>query len=128
MAAENKQADAPAAGEVIYEVNLELDKSIVDDWLKWIVPHAQEMLKIDGFKSCTIYDAEFLSSGPSGVEINKNVIHKSCKYRVESMAKLQHYFDNEAKQMRGDAVKNFADKMKAWRRVLSVTPNQNKKK
>lgn len=119
MAAENKQEDAQGVNEVIYEVNLELDKTIVDDWLKWIKPHSKDMLKIDGFKSFQLYDAQFLSHGPSGAEINKDVVHKICAYKVESMEKLQHYFDNEAKEMRGDATKNFANKMKAWRRILT---------
>ena len=39
---------------VIYEVNLEVDKAIEEEYATWLADHVREMLEMDGFESAEI--------------------------------------------------------------------------
>ena len=98
---------------VYYEVNLEIHKEIAEEYMAWLRPHSMEMLHIDGFTEVTIQDFDNVAA-PN----DSNIVTKRVTYKVESMEKLQQYFDNQAKKMRGGGVSKFGNKFKAWRRVL----------
>ena len=103
-------------GHVYYEVNLEISKEIAQEYLDWLIPHSIEMLEIDGFLDVTFND--FIKVKEDN---DPNIVRKVVVYKVESMEKMQQYFDNQAKKMRGGAVSKFGGKFKATRRVLTPT-------
>ena len=40
---------------ILYEVNLEISNEIFDDYMAWLRPHIQEMLRFQGFIKADIY-------------------------------------------------------------------------
>lgn len=98
---------------VVYEVNLEIQKEFAEKYMEWLKPHIIEMLNIDGFVSATINGFEHV-----GKDNNPNVVRKVITYKVESREKMQQYFDESARKMRGQATNKFSGKFKAWRRVI----------
>lgn len=100
--------------EVIYEVNLEIQKEYAEDYMNWLRPHMMDMLKFEGFISGTISDFERVK------EYNDpSIVAKVVTYRVRSREDLQKYFDYGATKMRGQATNKFKGKFKAWRRVIA---------
>eukprot|EP01084_Bolivina_argentea_P175452 303833_1 len=100
--------------EVIYEVNLEIQKEYAEEYMNWLRPHIMDMLEFSGFISCTINDFERVK------EYNDpNITAKVITYRVRSRQDLQKYFDKQAAKMRGQGTNKFAGKFKAWRRVIA---------
>lgn len=95
---------------LIYEVNVEVEKEIFQEYIKWLKEkHFGELLKVDGFQTATLY---FVEGTESSV---------SCQYKVENREKLENYFNNEAKAMRQDGIDRFGTKFKATRRVLTLS-------
>ena len=47
---------------VIYEVNLFVDEEHSESYIKWLVPHMEEMLSIDGFVNATLATSEPLDT------------------------------------------------------------------
>lgn len=95
---------------IIYEVNLEIQKVILSDYLDWLKLHISDMLKFDGFQSHQLFTIE---------SEDKNFVLLSVHYHVESRKKLQDYFDHHAIAMRDEAIKKFGDRFKANRRILT---------
>ena len=110
-------------GHVYYEVNLEINKEIAQEYLDWLIPHSIEMLEIDGFLDVTFND--FIKVKEDN---DANIVRKVVVYKVESMEKMQQYFDNQAKKMRGGAVSKFGGKFKDNLKCLIQNQNckQNK--
>lgn len=95
---------------VVYEVNVEVEKEILEDYIKWLKEkHFGDLLKIDGFQSATLFK----------VEGSDNSL--SCQYKLENRQKLENYFNNEAKVMRQEGVDKFGTKFKASRRILNIS-------
>ena len=100
-------------GEVVYEVNLEIQREYAAEYMAWLRTHSMEMLELDGFLSCTVSDFERVK------EANEpQTVRKVVAYRVRSMRHLRDYFEAGAAKMRGQATSKFAGKFKAWRRVI----------
>lgn len=100
--------------EVIYEVNLELNKEIADEYMAWLRPHMMDMLQFEGFISGKISSFERVK------EYNDpQIVPYVVTYRVRSREDLQKYFDYGATKMRGQATSKFKGKFKAWRRVIA---------
>lgn len=53
---------------VIYEVNLFVDEEHSESYIKWLVPHMEEMLSIDGFVNATLATSEPLDTVPEETE------------------------------------------------------------
>lgn len=88
----------------IYEVNLQVDASIKDDYLSWLRPHIQEMLELPTFESAELFEDE---QGQWVVQ-----------YRAPSREAVDQYLNEYSKKMRGDGTNRFAGKFSATRRVL----------
>lgn len=96
-------------GNVIYEVNLDVDAAIGDAFLAWLRDHVTEMLALPGFLDARISAIE---DPPPGRLLW--CVH----YRVRSRAALQDYFDHHAAALRGDGIARFGDRFGASRRIL----------
>lgn len=94
---------------VIYEVNLDVDAGIADDFLAWLRSHVAAILALPGFLAAEISAVE---DPPPGRRLW--CVH----YRAHSRAALQDYFNHHAAAMRGDGIARFGDAFSASRRIL----------
>lgn len=90
---------------IIYEVNIEVDDSILDAYNIWLKEHVQEILKIPGFEKAHIFRDE-----------KKFCVH----YWVSSQSDLDNYLKSHAPLMRQKGIDLFKDKFKASRRFLTL--------
>ena len=96
---------------VIYEVNLSVNNSIYNDYIKWLKDHISKMLAFKGFCKHHLYEV------PSDELYQKKIcVH----YYVDSLKDLEYYFNNYAKEMKLDGLKIFGDNFSASRRILSI--------
>jgi hypothetical protein len=102
-----------ASGEVIYEVNLDVDAGIEADYRAWLRDHVARMLALPGFVDART--AEVLDPAPAPGRV-VFCVH----YRLRDEAALQDYFDRHADGMRGDGMARFGGQFRASRRVLRV--------
>ncbi len=98
---------------VIYEINLELNPEIKDDFVSWLEDeHIDELLAQDGFyKAETFYRKTSEENGT-----NKDLL--TIHYSVNSRKNLEDYFANESEKIRGKALEKFEGKFKIDRRIL----------
>ncbi len=96
-----------------YEVNLEINKTIDENFLEWLPHHIDEILKFKGFQNASI----FTDNSCDSELYCKITVH----YELDSREDLQNYFDNHATTMRDKTVKMFGDNFKASRRILELT-------
>jgi len=94
---------------LIYEVNLSVDKAIIESFDEWLAGHVEEMLRQPGFLGAEVFDVEDDVDGRA-----RRVSH----YHVETRTDLENYLENSAARMRQDAVDRFGDRFSATRRVL----------
>jgi hypothetical protein len=102
---------------VLYEVNIEVDSNILNNYLIWLKKHLQEMLTIDGFKTAKILmDIDYENCI---ADFNYKMV--VVLYEVESEVKVNNYFQNQAPKMRQQTIDTFGDKVRVSRRVLKLT-------
>ena len=90
---------------LIYEVNIEPEDSIREEFLLWLKEHIREMLEIDGFEKAQTY-----------FEQNSKTI--IVHYYVSSQSDLDIYINKKAPLMRAQGQNLFKDQLKIQRRVL----------
>jgi len=95
---------------VIYEVNLEIDREIVADYLEWLKPHIQEVLACDGFLDGALFEIE------TGADSDR--LHFSVRYSVRDREALDAYFDGPAQALRADGAQRFGNRFTASRRIM----------
>lgn len=94
----------------IYEVNVEIDSAIRDDYLRWLGTHVDEILALPGFIGADI--CEVTEPAADGV-------HRiSTRYRLVDAAALDSYLREHAPRLRADGMARFGDAMRASRRVM----------
>jgi hypothetical protein len=102
----------PGSKQLIYEVNLELDPGIQDEYDQWLEDHVGEMLALPGFLSADISvvapDAERPDDRP----------RRCVRYVVASREALDDYFRDQAPRMRALGAEKFGDRFQATRRVI----------
>ncbi len=94
---------------VIYEVECQLDPDIVAEYDAWLPGHVQDVLACAGFLSANIETTET----PPGERQRRRV-----RYRVESLAALDHYLENEATRQRTATAERFGGRVRCERRVF----------
>lgn len=110
---------------IVYEVNLEVEGSIAEEYLRWLRPHTEQLLKFKGFQSAEI--CEELSIGSSGKALASGpkpastMRHFQARYTIDTIENLNDYLANHAPAMRQEATTLFGEKFKAWRRVFKKT-------
>lgn len=104
---------AGAGGEVIYEVDLDLDAAIADDYRAWLQAHMREILALPGFLGATLSQPEEPGAAPGRVLLR-------AQYTLRDATALQDYLREHAPRMRADGVARFGDRFRAQRRVSRV--------
>jgi len=96
----------------IYNVTINIDASVHDDWLKWMqTEHIPEMLATKKFTKAKL--TRVLVEEPMGG------FTYSVQYTTKDKATLQKYYDEDAARLRSQS-KAFEGKFVAFRTELEV--------
>jgi len=97
------------ATTLIYEVECQLDPDIVADYDEWLPGHVRDVLACPGFHGASIEMPET----PPGERQRRRI-----RYRVESVAALDHYLENNATRLRTETAERFGGRVHCERRVF----------
>jgi hypothetical protein len=100
-------------GEVMYEVNLDLDAAIADDYRAWLQAHIVEILALPGFLAATLSQPTKPAAPPGRVLL-------CVQYTLQDAGSLEAYLRDHAPRMRSEGMARFGDAFRAQRRVLGV--------
>lgn len=96
----------------IYNVTINIDESVHDEWLVWIENHIPEVLATGKFISAKMTQVL--------VEEEMGGVTYSIQYTAKTREDLDDYYNNYADKLRSDGLSRFADKMVAFRTELKV--------
>lgn len=96
----------------IYNVTVNVDSSIHDEWLLWIKEHIPQVLSTGKFDKATLTKVL--------VEEDMGGQTYSIQYRSYSREALDAYYKDDADRLRTEGLKKFADKMLAFRTELQI--------
>ena len=96
---------------IIYNVTVNIDESIHDEWLLWIKEHIPQVLATGKFEKATLTKVLVEELGGHTY---------SVQYRSYSREALEAYYKEDAEKMRIEGLKKFADKMLAFRTELQI--------
>jgi len=96
---------------IIYNVTVNVDKTINKEWLTWIKEHIPEVLATGKFKEAKLTKV---------LVADDETETYSIQYRAHSREALDAYYKEDAERLRGDGLKRFADKSLAFRTELEV--------
>lgn len=102
---------------IIYNVTINVDDSIHDEWLEWIKEHIPQVLSTGKFKEAKLTKVL--------VEEEMGGTTYSVQYRAHNKAALEAYYKEDANRLRQDGLRRFADKMLAFRTELEVIDEYN---
>ena len=95
---------------VVYEVSVDVDGAIRDDYLRWLGPHVAEIVALPGFDGAQVYEV---------VEpALPDVLRVCIRYRLVDADALQAYLREHAPRLRADGVARFGERVRMQRRVM----------
>ena len=97
---------------IIYNVTINIDDSIQEEWLNWIKLHIPQVLATGKFLEAKLTKVL--------VEEEMGGTTYSVQYRAKSRTALEEYYRDHAGRLRQDGLKRFADKAVAFRTELEV--------
>ncbi|EAZ96981.1 hypothetical protein FBBAL38_06140 [Flavobacteria bacterium BAL38] len=98
---------------IIYNVTVNVDESIHNDWLNWMQnKHINDVLATGLFTNAKMVKVV--------VEEEMGGTTYAVQYFTDSRAKLEDYYQNHASRLRQEGLQLFADKMLAFRTELEV--------
>ena len=97
---------------IIYNVTVNIDDSIHDEWLTWIKEHIHQVLSTGKFEKATLTKVL--------VEEDMGGQTYSVQYRSYSREALDAYYREDAEKLKTEGLKKFADKMLAFRTELQI--------
>ncbi|MCX7551530.1 DUF4286 family protein [Xanthomarina sp. F2636L] len=97
---------------IIYNVTVNLEESIHDEWLTWIKEHIPQVLATGKFTEAKLTRVL--------VEDKIEGFTYSIQYRAKSRDHLEAYYMHHADILRQDGLKRFSDKMLAFRTELEI--------
>jgi hypothetical protein len=96
----------------IYNVTINIDGSVEQDWLRWMqekhIPEVLETGKFSEAKMCQVM-----------VEEDQGITY-SVQYTTDSKQTLDAYFKEDAPRLRQEMIQLFPDKFVAFRTELKV--------
>ncbi|MFY0628905.1 MAG: DUF4286 family protein [Flavobacteriaceae bacterium] len=96
----------------IYNITINIDASVHNEWLIWIEDHIQDVLATGKFVSAKLTQVL--------VEEEMGGFTYSVQYTANTREDLDQYYKEDAPKLRNDGLKRFADKMLAFRTELKV--------
>jgi hypothetical protein len=98
---------------VIYEVNLDLDVAIRDEYVAWLLPHMRAICTLPGF-----IDAQMFGVVDPAADADR--VSLCVQYTLRDAAALDAYLRDHAPRMRAEGEARFGGRFRALRRVLRV--------
>lgn len=95
----------------IYEVNLEIEPAVSEEFSAWLPRHVKRMLALPGFIDA-VTEVEEREADARPVFC--------VRYRLESRQALEDYFADQAAAMRREGVERFGNRFQATRRILTI--------
>jgi hypothetical protein len=96
---------------IIYNVTVNIDKTITKEWLEWIKEHIPEVLATGKFKEAKLTKV---------LVEDEEADTYSIQYRAFSREALDAYYTEDAERLKKEGIQRFADKMLAFRTELEV--------
>lgn len=96
----------------IYNVTVNVDASVHDDWLKWM----REIHIPDVMKTGCFTDSRMLKV----LHVEDEGVTYSIQYMFEKMTDMEEYRDKHATRLQKDAHDKFKDKFVAFRTLLQI--------
>ncbi len=96
----------------IYNVTINIDDKLHNEWLNWMEDHIQDVLNTGKFISAKL--TEVL------VEEDMGGRTYSVQYTVNTYKDLEDYYKEDADKLRLEGIKKFGDKMLAFRTELKL--------
>ena len=97
---------------IIYNVTVNVEDSIHDEWLRWSKEiHIPEVLKTGMFSDCRL--CRVISTEDSGATY-------TFQYSCEGMEKYERYINEFAPELRKKVSEKYGDKIAAFRTLLEV--------
>jgi hypothetical protein len=98
---------------IVYNVTINIDKDVHDEWLQWMVQkHIPEVLATGLFIDSRI--SKML------IEEEGDGLTYSIQYTLESMDHMTDYEQNHAPRLRDDVNKRYEGKFGAFRTMMEV--------
>jgi len=97
---------------IIYNVTINIDESIHEEWLVWIKSHIPQVMATGKFLEAKL--TRVLAEEDMGG------ITYSVQYRAKSREDLDNYYKHDAEKLRREGLAKFADKMLAFRTELQI--------
>jgi len=96
----------------IYNVTINVDDSVVKDWLQWIRPHILEVLKT----------GKFVSAKFTQVLVEEEMGGRtfSIQYTAKTKEDIQAYYKEHADEFRQDGIRKFGEKCLAFRTEMKL--------
>jgi len=96
----------------IYNVTINIDDSVHDEWLIWMESHIPEVLNT----------GKFISAKFTEVLVEEEIGGKtySVQYTANSKEDVEAYYKEDADELSIEALKKFGDKMLAFRTELKL--------
>jgi len=102
---------------IIYNVTLNIEESIHDEWLIWIKNHIPRVLATGKFTDAKLTKVL--------VEEDMRGTTYAVQYRAKSREALDSYYQNDADKLKQEGLLKFADKMLAFRTELEIIDEYN---
>lgn len=96
---------------LLYEVTVNVDPEIADDFLAWLTRHVDEMRALEPIDDAWMYRS---------IEEDDGVVVFVSTYAMADHAAYRRYLEEFAPAMRGDGKTRFGDRFTATRRVLQA--------
>lgn len=102
---------------LIYNVTINIDESVHDQWLVWMRDkHIPDMLETGKFSHAKMVKVL--------VEDDMGGVTYSIQYTTQDRQTLEAYYREDAGRLRAEAQKNFPNKFVAFRTELEVISQQ----
>ena len=99
--------------EVVYEVNLDLDATVRDDYLAWLGAHVTEVCALPGFTGAQVFEVADPPAPPGRTSL-------CVQYRLAGQGDLDRYLAEHAPRLRAEGIARFGGRFTASRRVLAA--------
>jgi len=96
---------------IVYEVNLDVESAIADEYRAWLAEHIAHMLALPGFSGAQTFEVIDPAPAPDRIVF-------CVQYHLRDQAALDAYLRDHATRMRADGMTRFGERFRATRRVL----------
>ncbi|MCV9388552.1 DUF4286 family protein [Reichenbachiella ulvae] len=105
---------------VLYNVTMNVDKGIEEDWLNWMKEvHVKDVLATGFFSDCKVF--QLMSEEPQGTTY-------AFQYFAKSAKDIQAYQDQHGAKLQMDVISRYGDKVMSFRTLLKHVHSHSKSK